>query len=83
MIKPEDIPAELVEHYLRSYVSKSWPEKIARDLNAAIQAGVVSPPVYRIRDAQGYLTGDFFTKDCDIKPWMRKGESVEHWKGDE
>jgi hypothetical protein len=44
VIKPEEIPPELVRHYLNSFVSRSWPEKIAADMNAAIQAGVVVEP---------------------------------------
>ena len=43
MIKPEDVPFELVGHYLQSRVGSSWPEKIASDLNAAIEAGLVVP----------------------------------------
>lgn len=86
MIKPEDIPPELVEHYLRSCVTKSWTEKIARDLNAAIQAGVVSPPCYCVRWDGELQTHD---KACpgtgSIQPRVYAGKpfshDTEHYRG--
>lgn len=49
VIKAEDIPDELVRHYLSSVVGDSWKHKIAADMNAAIDAGLVSPPCHVTR----------------------------------
>lgn len=42
MIKPEDIPDELVKNWLADAVGSSWKEFIARRLDDAIEAGVVN-----------------------------------------
>lgn len=49
MIKPEDIPDELIEKLVRPRKSDDWKQQIADDLNVMIDEGVVSPPCYCIR----------------------------------
>lgn len=46
IIKPEDVPDEMVKHYLSTKLRVSWKHLIACDMNAAIEAGLVSPPCH-------------------------------------
>lgn len=83
MIKPEDIPNEVVRKIL---LDDTYENVVAAILNAAIEAGVVSPPVWAIRNMKTgeiiyerqnpKLTIDGTPTDSDV--W----EKV-HWKGEE
>lgn len=89
MIRPEDIPQSLMDATFRhteSYTEAGQRRDIAAILNAAIEAGVVSPPVWAIRNIKTgeiiyerqnpKLTIDGTPTDSDV--W----EKV-HWKGEE
>ena len=88
VIKPEDVPpefTEMVEEKFISYYDGPLAD-VAAILNAAIKAGIVSPPVKCVRFASGKL--------ATLKPHspvLYKGSEVfddpaddvlfEHWKG--
>jgi len=86
MIKPEEIPDELVEELLRPRKSDDWKQQIADDLNAAIEAGVVSPACYCLRwngELQTHSTacpktGLLHPKLFAGKPWA---DDQEHYRG--
>lgn len=80
IIKPEDVPDVLVEHYLSTKLGVSWKHLIASDMNAAIEAGIVSPPCYCLR-LNGELQMVHFTDNPKVfagKPWS---QDAEHYKG--
>lgn len=95
MIKPEDVPKEfvykVVEKARRSKIdaelgkSTSNEQEIADLLNAAIESGLVSPPVYTVRDKNGYLLDDEvygLWSNPDLAEGRHgDGYSAEHWKG--
>lgn len=82
MIKPEDIPQSLMDatfKHTESYTEAGQRRDIAAILNAAIEAGVVSPPVFCVRqngELYRYDTGAI--KVFSGKPWAH---DTEHWKG--
>jgi hypothetical protein len=59
MIKPEDIPDELIEKLVRPRKSDDWKQQIADDLNVAIEAGIVdiSERIRKARDKTDQLAG--------------------------
>ena len=81
MIKPEDIPDELIEKLVRPRKSDDWKQQIADDLNVMIESGVVSPPCKVKRDRDGTLDID---PSCgEIKVWIGKPvlSIYEHYRG--
>lgn len=77
-IKPEDIPNELMAEFGHIY----GPDLVAF-LNAAVEAGVVSPPVWRLkRRNNGKIIGFVLNMEDAIRAdaFMPTVE-VEHWKG--
>jgi len=86
VIKPEEIPDELVEELLRPRKSDDWKQQIADDLNAAIEAGVVSPPCYCGRKAFGGVAVGPIIEHEGIPILWAPGANpqnvvTEHWKG--
>lgn len=84
MITPGDITKSLLEHAedeLRANGKSAFPEPeelAAAILNAAIEAGLVSPPCHGIRhDGRLFMTGGM------VRLWPGKPEMShhEHWKG--
>ena len=85
-IKPEDIGAEIIDAVEDKCGcgSGAWDcipetELIAAILNAAIEAGLVSPPVYCVRrngELRKFDSGE--VKVFSGKPWAH---DTEHWKG--
>jgi hypothetical protein len=91
-IKPEDVTKEHVTHiedYLRS--QSDWlfmPDnaQLATLANALIEAGIVSPPVWAVRNNKtGKLASHPMTRLRDLIPDKREplvdGWEYEHWKG--
>ena len=80
MIRPEDIPDELIEKLVRPRKSDDWKQQIADDLNVMIEEGVVSPPCHVLRHEDGTLKGD---RDGAI--WVGAGKArfsiFEHYRG--
>jgi hypothetical protein len=85
-IKPEDISDEAFDEMDGDYYSDFGMDKedFAAILNAAIEAGVVSPPCYALRKSEN---GELLTRfrvytsreaANDCAPYRCK---VEHWKG--
>jgi hypothetical protein len=85
MIKPEDITDELVMDRIDDEVTRSWPDFIARRLNAAIETGIVSPPVFTVRDKAGNLLDDaaygLYASPESAESKHEDGYIAEHWKG--
>lgn len=82
MIKPEDITHDLIIDWIKDGVSHSWPDFIARRLNAAIEAGIVSPPCRILRSQWGSLQTDaIYIDDNAAQAAASPGDSSEHWKG--
>lgn len=91
-VKREDIPDEFAEkcwihisgdHFEPSDVALKW--SISEVLNAAIEAGLVSPPVYTVRDKDGYLLDDgiygLYSDPDRALDGHEDGCTAEHWKG--
>jgi hypothetical protein len=88
MIKPEDLPPELQDkcflHARGEGPSQQW--SIAEILNAAIEAGVVSPPCYCGRKAFGGVAVGPIIEHEGIPILWAPGANpqnvvTEHWKG--
>jgi hypothetical protein len=80
-IKPEDVPAELrdlANDYVQGAVVREW--EIARILNAAIEAGLVSPPCH-VHRYLGELECQGGTLDPALFIGKPKEKGDEHWKG--
>lgn len=90
MIKPEDVPKEfvyeVVEKARRSKIdaelgkSTSNEQEIADLLNAAIEAGIVSPPCWAVKHDNGVLFGIFGT-ETEAELNSSGDDIVEHWMG--
>lgn len=89
MIKPEDVPDEFAckhcVHIARGSMEDIM-EDIAAILNAAIEAGIVSPPVKAVRWVSGRLAKNW--EEWPLVYPMGSGPkedtdafSYEHWKG--
>ena len=83
-IKPEDIDDEAFESMGGDYWADFGMEKeeMADILNAAIEAGLVSPPCWVMR-CYGRMTKDM-SSEPNIYPSRRddtEAVSYEHWKG--
>jgi len=90
MIKPEDIPNELeemcqaIEWFQCGDTDKP---AIAAILNAAIEAGVVSPAVWNVVDiASSQIVATFESRseaesEAARQALLRRNCAVEHWKG--
>lgn len=86
-IKPEDVPEEFFNRASTDFLSV-WEDEalvdVAGILNAAIEAGLVSPPCYALRkpDNGGLLTQHrvYTSRESanDAAPYRH---NVEHWKG--
>lgn len=94
MITPGDITDELIERAegeLRANVGRGQAatphEKAAAILNAAIEAGLVSPAIFNVVDlASGQFVGTYESHDDALseacrRALLRQNCSVEHWKG--
>lgn len=91
-IKPEDVTKEHVAHiedYMRSqYDWLLMPDnaQLATLANALIEAGIVSPPVWAVRNLKtGKLASHPMTRLKDLvadkKEPLVDGWEYEHWKG--
>jgi hypothetical protein len=85
VIKPEDIPHDLIEDWIKDNVSRSWPEFIARRLNAAIEAGIVSPPCHVIRHDDGIVRDPGYHRNPRVWPGKppEGSPNAEHYRGQE
>lgn len=94
MITPEDISDEMIAKAKAecAYNVGSWdvadPTEIAAAiLNAAIEAGVVSPAIWNVVDlASGEIVATYESRDEALSEaakmaLLRRNCSVEHWKG--
>jgi hypothetical protein len=92
MIKPEDVTKEHVAHIEDCLRSQSdWllmPDnaQLATLANALIEAGIVSPPVWAVRNLKtGRLASHPMTRLRDLVPDKKEplvdGWEYEHWKG--
>ena len=83
VIKPEDIPEEIGRTAWRIAVTSDKSGRrhlLAATLNAAIEAGLVSPPCYTIRNQQdGKLFHD--VGQVRLRPGKPQIPAHEHWKG--
>lgn len=84
MIKPEDISDDAFKACFGPDLGIDV-EDLADILNAAIEAGLVSPPVYAVRDDQGNLL-DYevygLWSNPDAAESQHEGDyAAEHWKG--
>lgn len=81
-IKPEDVPDNLLDacflHAMGEGPSQRW--SISEILNAAIEAGLVSPPCYTVRNL---VTGQLFydVGQVQLRPGKPEIPAHEHWKG--
>jgi hypothetical protein len=87
MIKPEDISDEAFDEMNGDYYSDFGMDKedFAAILNAAIEAGVVSPPCWVVRDGFGDIVTHrrAFTAKAfaSYESGHRPEYAIEHWKG--
>lgn len=94
MITPEDISDELIARatdYILANVGRTQSptdeERIAAILNAAIEAGVVSPAVWNVVDiASSQIVATFESRseaesEAARQALLRRNCAVEHWKG--
>lgn len=81
-IKPEDIPNGLMAEFGHIY----GPDLVAF-LNAAVEAGVVSPPVWNVVNlASSQIVATFESRseaesEAARQALLRRNCAVEHWKG--
>ena len=86
MIKPEDIDNVVAEKVLRDGLRMSFPNTmVSAILNAAIEAGVVSPPCWEVVGEHGRPFMVFKDKKA-AEAWASWATSiaaceVQHWKG--
>lgn len=75
MIKPEDVPKELLGQ------GRLSPGFAAAFLNAAIEHGIVSPPCHVIKTDRGYVHDPGYKRH--VRVWAGKafGPHVEHYSG--
>ena len=90
MIKPEEIPNELedmcqsIEWFQSGDMDKP---AVAAILNAAIEAGVVSPAIWNVVDlASSQIVGTYENRSeaesvAARQSLLRRNCAVEHWKG--
>jgi hypothetical protein len=78
-IKAEDVPSEFVGYGVKGCgpISK---DLISEILNHAIEAGLVSPPVWAIIDWEGDAIGLYETQN-EAEHYKDHGETVAVWKG--
>lgn len=90
MIKPHDVPESLVENYADRFSLAYWDgakdEHVAEFLNAAIEAGVVSPPCYCVRwDGELQTHSKACSSTGLIQPRVFAGKpfshDTEHYRG--
>ena len=85
MIKPVDIPEEIGRTAWRIAVTSDKSGRrhlLAATLHAAIEAGLVSPPVRILRDRFGVLeTGVLYVDDNESQSHASPGGSSEHYRG--
>lgn len=85
MIKAEDISDEILDRWLATSASGSARVYIAEIANILIDAGVVSPPVYTVRDKAGNLLDDdvygLYATPEAAESKHADGYTAEHWKG--
>lgn len=83
MIKPEDISDDALNKMSREMWTDFHMDKIdaAKFLNAAIEAGLVSPPCHVIKTDRGYVHDPGYKRH--IRVWAGKafGPHVEHYIG--
>jgi len=90
-IKPEDVTKEHVaklESYLRGrsdWERMSDNAQLATLANALIEAGIVSPPVWVIKEDGVIVSGCFSSHKKAVayrdSLWRTETLTVEHWKG--
>ncbi len=81
-IKPEDVTLELrqdIAKRLFDHCVREW--EIASILNAAIEAGLVSPPCYFITYPSGMPVMYEPGEPIQIFPGKGDGPHCRHWKG--
>ena len=86
MIKPQDVPEDFVgiaeELFEDGHWSNNTKVNVARFLNAAIEAGIVSPPVRILRSKFGVLEkGVLYVDDNEAQSHASPGGSSEHYRG--
>lgn len=83
-IKAEDVPEDLAR---QCYELSDAPESksqifVAAILNAAIEAGLVSPPCWIARASNGQLiSGTVYPSKEHAENYKWSSDNVEHWKG--
>ena len=84
MIKPQDVPEDFVgiaeELFEEGHWSNNTKVNVARFLDAAIEAGLVSPPCWAVKHDNGVLFGIFGT-ETEAKLNSCGDDVVEHWRG--
>lgn len=90
MIKPEDVPNELLELAMERFENAYWndvkPQNVADFLQDAIDAGLVSPPCWEVV-GETIHNVTVFKRQEDARRWVeadkgfRKSE-MRHWKGE-
>jgi len=82
VIKPEDIPDELIEKLVRPRKSDDWKQQIADDLNVMIESGVVSPPCHFIAYPSGMPVMHEPGETIQVYPGKCSEPHHRHWKGE-
>ena len=83
VIKPEDVTNDIFEG-MNSLLSDQYilKHQIAAILNTAIDAGLVSPPVWVCRTQWGELnTAAAFVSRENAEKYKNEADRIEHWKG--
>lgn len=83
VIKPEDVPDEVAEDVkwlMLESESGGLKSDLAIILNAAIEAGIVSPSCWAVKHCNGVLFGIFGT-ETEAKLNSSGDDVVEHWIG--
>jgi hypothetical protein len=84
-IKPEDVTDKLaigLFHNVAGVTLDACKYNVAAIINAAIEAGVVSPPCWIARMSNGQLvSGTVYPSKDDADRYKWTSDNVEHWKG--
>ncbi len=92
MIKPESISkqqaerfAELMDADFGRFLNDYQAIPVEKFANALIEAGIVSPPVYVIKEVDVIVSGCFSSHKKAVayrdSLWQSEKYAVEHWKG--
>ena len=81
-INPEDVPIDFIANHLkgRLFAESVYEADILVIINAAIEAGLVSPPCWAVTRPGSQITWGPLSLE-QAKRMVLHDEVIEHWKG--